>query len=95
VVFRRDLLTRLSAEPRTASSLARELRLKRCDIEDDLQHLVRSARSAGLLVIVEPARCRMCGFTFSGEKLSKPSKCPDCRASRIREAHIWIEPTAP
>ena len=82
----------LSAEPRSVSSLARELGLARGDVEDDLRHMIRSARAAGHRIVIEPARCRACGFTFGDEKLSKPSRCPECKQSRILEAQISIEP---
>jgi predicted Zn-ribbon and HTH transcriptional regulator len=89
VAFRRDLLDRLS-EPRTASALARDLGLKRRDVEEDLPHVVRSARAAGYRVVVEPARCKTCGFTFDQERLSKPGRCPQCRGSRLYEPLIRI-----
>jgi predicted Zn-ribbon and HTH transcriptional regulator len=91
-VFRKDLLSILSAEPRSVSSIARELGLKRGDVEDDLRHALRSARAAGHRVTVIPARCRSCGFTFGEEKLSKPGKCPACRGTRLFEAQIKIDP---
>jgi transcriptional regulator len=91
MAFRKDLLTVLSAEPRSVSSLARELGLKRGDVEDDLRHALRSARAAGHQVIVIPARCRTCGFTFDEQKLSKPSKCPACRGTRLYEPQIRVE----
>jgi len=90
MVFRRTLLEMLTAQPRSVSSLARELGLRRGDVEDDLRHLIRSARAAGHNVVIEPARCRACGFVFGEEKLSKPGKCPACRQSRIFEAQISI-----
>lgn len=82
----------MSAQPRSVSSLARELGLKRGDVEDDLRHMIRSARAAGLQVVIEPARCKACGFTFGEEKLAKPGKCPRCRESRILEAQISVAP---
>jgi predicted Zn-ribbon and HTH transcriptional regulator len=91
MAFRKQLLDVLAAEPRTASSLARELGLHRRDIEDDLRHLVRSARAAGHRVIVEPARCKSCGFVFGEEKLSKPGKCPQCRSTWLFEPLLRIE----
>jgi predicted Zn-ribbon and HTH transcriptional regulator len=94
MTLRRDLIALLSAQPRSVSSLARELGLKRSDVEDDLRHMLRSARAAGHRVAIEPARCRACGFTFAEDKLSKPGKCPKCRQSRILEAQIRIEPAA-
>ena len=91
MAFRKQLLEVLTAEPRTASSLARELGVDRRDIEDDLRHLIRSAKAAGHKVIVEPARCKACGFLFAEDKLSKPGKCPECRGSRIFEPLVRIE----
>ena len=90
MAFRRDLMAMLSALPRSVSSLARELGLTRGDVEDDLRHMIRSARAAGHQVIIDPARCRACDFVFREDKLSKPSRCPECKQSRILEAQISI-----
>jgi predicted Zn-ribbon and HTH transcriptional regulator len=88
-VFRKDLIDML-AVPRTASSLARELGLARGDVEADLAHAIRSARAAGHAVIVEPARCRKCGFVFDERKLTKPGKCPECQSTWLYEPRISI-----
>ncbi len=88
--FRRDLMALLSTQPRSVSSLARELGLPRGDVEDDLRHMIRSARAAGHGVAIDPARCKACGFVFGEEKLSKPSRCPQCKQSRIFEAQIFV-----
>jgi dipeptidyl aminopeptidase/acylaminoacyl peptidase/predicted Zn-ribbon and HTH transcriptional regulator len=89
--FRKHLLELLAEEPRSVSRLARELGLSRGDLEDDLRHMIRSARAAGHRVAILPARCRSCGFSFGEDKLAKPGKCPSCRGSRIFEAQIGIE----
>jgi transcriptional regulator len=91
MTVRKELIQLLSAQPRSVSSLARELGLTRGDIEDDLRHAIRSARAAGHRVAILPARCRSCGFTFGEEKLSKPGKCPACRGTRLYEAQIAVE----
>jgi transcriptional regulator len=92
MTFRKDLLKILSGAPRSVSSLARELGLKRGDVEDDLRHMIRSARAAGHRVVVEPACCRSCGFTFGEEKLAKPGKCPTCKSTWLYEAQIRVDP---
>jgi hypothetical protein len=85
-------MARILAEgPRSVSSLAREMGLDRRDAEDDLRHAIRSARAAGHRIVVEPARCKQCGFLFGEDKLSKPGKCPECHATRIFEPQIRIE----
>ena len=93
MVLRRNLIEFLSEQPRSASWLARELGLKRTDVEDDLRHLVRSARAAGHQVEVIPARCKSCDFVFSEEKLSKPSRCPACKQARLFEPLLRIKRT--
>ena len=90
-MFRKDLLTLLTDEPRSVSWIARELGLKRGDVEDDLRHALRSAKAAGRQIVVIPARCRSCGFTFDEAKLSKPGKCPGCRGTRLLEPQISIK----
>ena len=91
MTLRKDLLAHLSHEPRSISSLARELGLPRADVEDALRHMIRSARAAGHDVVVLPARCRACGFTFDESRLTRPSRCPACRESRIYEPQIRVE----
>ena len=90
MTFRKDLMKMLTGQPRSVSSIARELGLKRGDVDDDFRHLIRSARAAGHQVVIEPARCRTCGFVFGEDKLSKPGKCPSCRGTRIYEAQVSI-----
>jgi predicted Zn-ribbon and HTH transcriptional regulator len=90
MTFRKDLMTLLTDQPRSVSSLARDLGLRRTDVEVDLQHAIRSARAAGHHVEVVPARCRACGFTFDEHRLAKPSKCPACRSRRLYEPQIMI-----
>ena len=95
MTLRKDLIASLTEQPRSVSVIARELGLKRGDVEDDLRHAIRSAEAAGYRIIVIPARCRACGFTFDERKLSKPSKCPACRSTRLYEPQISVrEPDA-
>ena len=88
MTLRRQLIELLSGEPRSVSSLARDLGITRGDMEDDLRHALRSARAAGYQIDVLPARCKTCGFVFNAEKLSKPSRCPACKGTRLFEPMI-------
>ena len=91
MTVRKQLLELLSREPRTASSVARELGLDRGDVEEHLRHLIRTARTAGHRVVVDPARCRTCGFVFEESRLTRPGKCPSCRGTRVFEPRLSIE----
>ncbi len=92
MTLRRYLAELLTYEPRSVSSLARELGLGRGDLEDDLRHMLRSAAARGDRIEILPARCKACGFEFGPERLAKPGKCPQCKGSRILEAMIRIIP---
>jgi predicted Zn-ribbon and HTH transcriptional regulator len=90
MAFRRHLIDLLSHEPRSASSIAREMGLRRAEIEEELQHALRSAAAAGHRIETIPARCKDCGFTFDADRLAKPGRCPSCKGSRLFEALIRI-----
>lgn len=73
----------------TARDLAAQFGLRIADAVDDLEHV---RRSAGAAFHVEPARCRKCEFEFeSRERLSTPSRCPECKHERIDGPWCWIE----
>lgn len=92
MTFRKHLIDLLSHEPRSVSSLARELGTTRGDMEDDLRHAIRSARAQGHAIDVIPARCKACDFVFGEDKLAKPSRCPACKGTRLFEPMIRISP---
>lgn len=90
MTVRRQLHELITQEPRSVSSLARELGIGRKDMERDLQHMLRSAAARGDTIEVLPARCRNCDFEFDRHRLAKPGRCPHCKASRIVEAMVRI-----
>lgn len=92
VTRRRQFIDVLSHEPRSVSSLAREFGLTRGDVEDDLRHAIRSARVQGHAIGVIPARCKSCDFVFGEDKLTRPSRCPACRGTRVFEPMLRLIP---
>jgi len=90
VAYRRQLIDLLSHEFRSVSSLARELGMRRGDVEDDLRHALRSARAAGHDIEIVPARCKARDFVFAEDRLLKPGRCPACKATRLFEPMIRI-----
>jgi len=87
----RQQIAEMLKQPRTASSIAHELKLTRDEVEDHLKHLLKSAKAAHQTVRVEPARCRNCGHTFSQDKIVKPGKCPECKGTHLYEPLIQIK----
>ena len=90
MTFRRQLVELLSDAPRSASSIARDMGLRRGDVEEELHHALRSAEAAGHRVDVIPAKCKDCGFVFAEDRLTKPGRCPSCKGSRLFEPQIRI-----
>ena len=90
-MFRKDLIDLLFENPMSLTQIARKVEESPGQIADDLSHLLRSLKHTEYKALIEPARCRACGFAFSGGKLNKPSKCPECHGTWILEPKIRIE----
>jgi predicted Zn-ribbon and HTH transcriptional regulator len=89
-VFRKDLIPLLEENALSISQIARLVGETPRDIEIDLVHLLKSLKHTEYCAVIEPARCRKCGFEFGGSRLAKPSKCPECRGTWILEPLVAL-----
>ena len=90
-MFRKHLIKLLLENPMSLRQIARMEEELPDRIADDLNHLFRSLKHTEYEAVIEPARCRACGFEFSESKLNKPSKCPKCRSTWVLEPKIGIK----
>jgi len=62
-------------------------------VEDHLIHVAKSvARDRTRRFVLEPSRCRDCGFVFRERtRLTCPSRCPRCRSEAISPPRYGIE----
>jgi len=90
-MFRKNLIPLLVNRPLTVTQIARMVDESPGQIADDLRHVLRSLKHTAYKAHVQPARCRGCGFEFSEEKLTKPSKCPKCRSTWLQEPTVEVE----
>ena len=90
LMFRKDLITLLLDNPLRLSEIARLYDVPRKEVLDDVKHLRKTLKQSAYRLDVTPAECRKCGFVFSTEKLSKPSKCPQCRSTWLEEPVVQI-----
>jgi transcriptional regulator len=90
-MFRKNLIEMLLGNPMTVNQIARLVDEPPNRVTDDLNHLFRSLKHTQYKALLDPARCQACGFEFSEEKLTKPSKCPECHSTWILEPKIGIE----
>jgi phosphoglucomutase len=57
-----------------------------------LEHLRRSLRRTPRPLRLHPARCCGCGYVFAKrDRLTRPGKCPVCRAARIEPPRFSLE----
>ncbi len=90
-MFRKDLLDLLLNNPMSVAQIARLVDESPGRIADDLNHLFRSLKHTEYKAVIEPARCRRCGFEFSEAKVNRPSKCPACHGTWLTEPRVHLE----
>ena len=61
------------------------------EVLQHLEHLERSFKADGKKLVSLPPRCLACGFAFrTRERLSTPSRCPECKSERIEAARFAV-----
>ncbi|ASJ17390.1 transcriptional regulator [Thermococcus chitonophagus] len=78
----------------SVSELARILGLRgkgsKKAIIEDLKVIAKIAKREGMILLIKPAQCRKCGFTFKPE-INIPSRCPRCKSEWIEEPRFKLE----
>ena len=90
-MYRKDFIPILLGHPYSVFELAHILDESPKDVEQDLVHFFRSLKRLPYHAVIEPAKCRHCGFVFARDKLHKPGKCPQCKGAWISAPLISIE----
>jgi hypothetical protein len=89
---RESLREALLARPATARDLSKLVGIAEHDVPAHLEHLERSVKHRGEVLVIEPPTCLDCGFTFTRRhRFTRPSGCPDCRGRRITLPQFRIE----
>lgn len=93
VTVRDRIRTTLEQGPHTALQISQRAGVAEAEVAAHLQHLARSLSHRDQQLIVEPAGCLSCGFSFDNRRrLSRPSRCPECRSERLTPPRFSIEP---
>ena len=72
--------------PVSAKDISALVGIPEKDIFPHLEHIRKSLHHGPDRLLMEPARCRSCGFVFhKRERFSKPGRYPTCRRSFIDE----------
>ena len=88
--IRRDIIELMKRGPVTPFDLSGILRVSEREAAFHLEHALETA-SAKYQIEVTPAHCKSCGFVFRDRrKVSKPSRCPRCKATRVEAAAYTV-----
>lgn len=86
--LRREIVSVLSEETMTAREISERVGIQERDVVDHLEH-IRAALHGRL--VVTPAVCMGCGFSFTKrERLKGPGRCPVCRSEHIAEPSFSV-----
>jgi transcriptional regulator len=73
----------------TARDLSARVGISEKDVAQHLEHVGRSVRDIGERLTVEHPRC------LGRERLTRPSRCPRCKAERVAPARFGIVSARP
>jgi predicted Zn-ribbon and HTH transcriptional regulator len=65
--------------------IARHLEVPQKDAEDDLKHLIKSLNHTDDRLVVTPAYCRKCDFTFNKDNCTSPASVRNVTARGYRD----------
>ena len=89
---REEIVEFLEGNPANAKDLADYFGVTKKIIEDDLTHLQKSLKRNNKQLLVKPAFCISCNFTFKMKsRIKDPKKCPECHNERISPSLFKIE----
>jgi predicted Zn-ribbon and HTH transcriptional regulator len=82
--IRRKILSLLSGSPLSALQISARAGIPEKEVYAHLPHVKKTVGRLGERLLVIPAECNACGFTFrKRERPDKPGRCPLCRGESI------------
>ena len=93
LTIRQLIMQRITSALYSSRQLAELVGVPEREVEDHLTHITKSvARDRTRQFVLEPSRCRDCGFVFRDRtRLTRPSRCPRCRSEAISPPRYGIE----
>jgi len=91
ITLRQALADALRRDEHSAHDLSRLIGLPEKTVADHLAHLARSLPAHGERLVVTPPACLACGYAFPERaRLTRPSRCPQCRGTHLAEPQFRI-----
>jgi len=90
--IRQKIISALKKQTLSAKEISALVSIREKEVSEHLLHIQKTIHKERSKLIITPAECKKCGFTFKKrEKLKKPGKCPVCRHETITEPLYFIQ----
>jgi hypothetical protein len=90
--LRQSIISALEGRSLSAKDISSEVGIPEGDVYAHLEHIEKSLGKRASRLAVTPAVCKKCGFEFrKRERLTKPGRCPVCKAEAIEEPLFSIK----
>lgn len=90
--IRQDIIELLEVGDHTARDLSQALGIPEREVHEHLEHVAKTVEASGRRLVIVPSECLKCGHVFEGRtRTKKPSKCPDCKGTRIRPPAFRVD----
>jgi predicted Zn-ribbon and HTH transcriptional regulator len=89
--IRQKIISTLEGRTLSAKNISGTVRISEKEVYEHICHIQKTVHKRNYKLIITPAKCKRCGFSFKKrEKIKKPGKCPICRSEAIREQFFSI-----
>ena len=89
---RQQIIAILSEQEAGARELSKMVGVSEKDVYAHLEHIAKSVVAQRKKFVIQPSRCRICGFGFDNRRrLKRPGRCPNCKGSHLEEPVFRIE----
>ena len=90
--IRQELAEALRREQLSAHELSRRVGIPEKSVAEHLGHLARSLPAQNERLKITPPECLTCGYCFAARgRLTRPSRCPQCRGTHLAEPLFRVE----
>jgi len=92
MTIRRQIIEALKEENLSALDISQLIGIREREVYDHLGHIQRTISSQKENFKMTPPRCLKCGYHFmQRSRLTKPSRCPQCKGTRLTRPTYRIE----
>ena len=89
--IRQKIIALLCDEELSAREISAEVGISEKEVAEHLAHIARSVSSKGQQVVITPATCLVCGYTFENRKrFTRPGRCPQCKKSHLQSPRFRV-----